>query len=190
MAPVPMAQCNECRSHEPALETMAEIRIARHFLPWPLALPGTRARVAAIVTAGLAAGAMALGAMTAISVAAYDESPWKLVRMMAAIVGGPALLEPSDAFAAGTVMLGLAVHFALSILYTAAIAGVLRDLPREAAPVAGLVFGALLYAANLHGFTALFDWFAELRTADTFVAHELFGLLAASLARELERRRH
>lgn len=179
MAIARMAQSNQCSSLE-RHHAMNALRIAQRF---PHSLQGlqVRWRVGSVVEAGLLAGGIALAAMVAISVAAYDESPWKLLRMMAAIVAGPGALAPADDFDAGIVAAGLAVHFALAVLYTAALRSVLRDVPREAAPLAGLAFGIALYAANLHGFTALFGWFEEMRTADTFVAHALFGLLAASL---------
>ena len=159
---------------------MNDLRLAQRL---PHSLQGLRLRwqVGGVVEAGLVAGAIALAAMIAISVAAYDESPWKLLRMMAAIVAGPAVLAPADEFDAGIVLAGLGVHFALAVLYMAALRSVLRDVPREAAPLAGMAFGIALYVANLHGFTALFGWFEEMRTPDTFVAHALFGLLAASL---------
>jgi hypothetical protein len=159
---------------------MNDLRIAQRL---PHSLQGLRLRwqVAGVVEAGLVAGGIALAAMIAVSVGAYDESPWKLLRMMAAIVAGPAVLEPADEFDAGIVLAGLGVHFALAVLYTAALRSVLRDVPRVAAPLAGMAFGITLYAANLYGFTALFGWFEEMRTPDTFVAHVLFGLLAASL---------
>jgi hypothetical protein len=163
---------------------MSYLRIAPRFPGWPRALPGMRTQAEAIAEAGLVAGGAVLFAMTAVAITAYDEPVWKLPRMMAAIVAGPAVLEPADEFDAGIVVLGLAVHFALALAYTAALAGVLRDFRRETAPLVGLAFGALLYVANLHGFTALFEWFEPMRTADTFVAHALFGLVAASLCSE------
>jgi hypothetical protein len=187
MAGLRSAQSNECTSAFHRIAAMAEIRIAQRLTASPPELQWTRWRLPGVLEAGLAAGGIALAAMSAVSVTAYDESPWKLPRMMAAIVAGPGVLEPADEFDAAIVALGLALHFALAVLYTTALASVLRDVRREAAPLAGMAFGMLLYVANLHGFTALFGWFEEMRTADTFVAHVLFGLLAASLCPERAR---
>jgi hypothetical protein len=36
-----------------------------------------------------------------------------------------------------------------------------------------------LYFTNFYGFTALFPWFAPLRTFDTLVVHALFGVAIA-----------
>jgi ABC-type transport system involved in cytochrome c biogenesis permease subunit len=118
----------------------------------------------------------------------YDESPWKLPRMIAALLSGPGVLADEDVF--GTpVMLGFAVHYTLSLLYALALAGVLAGLRREHAPIAGLLFGVALYSLNLHGFTQLFPWFAEMRTVDTFVAHAIFGVVAAGAYCEFSRPR-
>jgi hypothetical protein len=138
--------------------------------PWP----------AAVVGAAAIAGTASLLLMIAIGTLAYDESPWKLPRMMAALLRGPAALAPEDEFDAGLVALGFGMHYMLSLVYTLALAGLLHELPRESAPLAGLLFGLLLYAANLHGFTQWFPWFAPMRTPDTLVAHAVFGFLAAA----------
>ena len=141
--------------------------------------------VGAALLAGIVAGTVAIGLMQWISVVAYDESPWKLPRMMAALLRGPAVTA-DDAFAA-PVVVGFAVHYTLSLLYALALAGVLAGLRREHAPLVGLAFGILLYMANLHGFTALFPWFEELRTPDTLVAHGVFGVVAACAYCEFSR---
>ncbi|HET9652524.1 MAG TPA: hypothetical protein VFP36_10050 [Usitatibacter sp.] len=155
---------------------MVEIRIpfanrSRADFPAPSA--------AAAIGAGLIAGTVAFALMQSFAVLVYDESPWKLARMMAAIVRGPQALAPQDEFDAAIVALGLGTHYTLSLLYALALAGVLRELPRDMGPLIGLAFGVTLYLANLHGFTRLFPWFAELRTIDTLVAHAVFGLIAA-----------
>jgi hypothetical protein len=145
------------------------------------------AQCTAALAAGVLAGTAALALMQWLSTVAYDESPWKLPRMMGALVHGPAAL--GDEYATAPVALGFAVHYALSLLYAAALAAVLATLRREHAPAAGLAFGIVLYTVNLHGFTALFPWFAEMRTADTLVAHGVFGLVAACAWCELSRPR-
>jgi hypothetical protein len=144
------------------------------------------AHIASAAMAGLAAGTAAIVLMQWLSIVVYDESPWKLPRMMAAIVGGAGLLG-DDEFAAAPVALGFAVHYALSLVYALALAGVLATLRRRHACTVGLAFGIALYVVNLHGFTALFPWFAELRTPDTLVAHALFGLVAAGTYSALSR---
>lgn len=134
---------------------------------------------AAALQAGLFAGTAVLVVLQVLAVVAYDESPWKLVRMMAALARGPEALEPADEFDATLVATGLALHYALATLYALALACILTDTPRRHASVVGIAFGVALYFGNLHGFTALFPWFAEMRTVDTLVAFAFFGFLLA-----------
>ena len=140
----------------------------------------------AALLAGIVAGTAAIALMQWMSVVAYEESPWKLPRMMAALVQGPAVITSDDVFAAPAAI-GFGVHYVLSLLYALALAGVLAGLRREHAPFVGLAFGAALYAVNLHAFTAMFPWFEELRTPDTLVAHAVFGVVAACAYCEFSR---
>lgn len=141
----------------------------------------TRARpsAAAALQAGLFAGTAVLIVLEVLSVVGYDESPWKLLRMIAALARGPQALEPSDEFDAAVVATGLFLHYALALLYGLALACVLTDTPRRHANLLGVAFGVALYYGNLHGFTSIFPWFSEMRTVDTLVAYALFGFLLA-----------
>lgn len=133
---------------------------------------------AAAIGAGLIAGTIAFALMEAFAVLVYDEPAWKLVRMMAAIVRGPAALAPQDEGDAAIAAIGFGTHYALSLLYALALAGVMRGVPRDLGPIVGFCFGVALYFANLHGFTRIFPWFVEMRTVDTLVAHAVFGMMA------------
>ena len=138
-------------------------------------------RWSAAVASGLAAGTALLALLVALGVFLYDESPWKIPRMVAATLRGEAALQPEGAFDPVLVALGLVLHYALSVLYALALAGVVADFRRWFVPWAGLAFGIALYFVNFHGFTALFSWFTEMRTVDTLLAHALFGVLLARI---------
>jgi hypothetical protein len=138
-----------------------------------------RPSAAAALQAALFAGTVVLMAITFIGIVAYDESPWKFLRMVAAMARGPGALQPDDEFDFAIVAVGLTLFYALSMLYGLAIACLLTDAPRRHATVIGIAFGLTLYTANLHGFTALFPWFAENRTIDFVIAHALYGFLIA-----------
>jgi hypothetical protein len=144
-----------------------------------------RVHISAASIAGMVAASVTLGAMLMLAVLVYDESPWKLLRMMAAVVLGPDALEPDDDFSLAVVATGAMVHFALALLYSLAICGLVKDLPDAAAPWIGVAFGVGLYFANLYGFTHLFPWFAPMRTPDTLAAHAVFGIVAATTYRAL-----
>jgi hypothetical protein len=150
----------------PALEPAMAARRSRPPLSWR-----------AIAASTFFAGSVMLLVLGLLSITVYEEPAFKILAMIAATVHGPALVERIGDFDVALLFTAFTVHFALAFLYATALACLLRDLPAWSGPWAGMAFGALLYYANLHGFTLAFGWFAELRTADTFVAHVLFGLL-------------
>lgn len=141
--------------------------------------------LSAATISGMVAGTLSLIAMLILSTSVYDESAWKLPRMMAAVLAGPRALEPEDEFSFTLVALGILVHFALALLYCLALATLVKDMPEAAAPWIGMMFGVGLYFANLYGFTQLFAWFASMRTLDTLAAHVVFGIVAATAYRQL-----
>ena len=130
----------------------------------------------AALKAGLAAGAVALLLLQFIGVVIYDESPWKLMRMVAAMARGPEALEPDDEFDAAIAGIGALLFFALSMLYALALSPFAAEWPRRLAPAFGMACGAALYYVNFHVFTAVFPWFASYRTVDTFLVHVIFAL--------------
>jgi hypothetical protein len=169
---------------------MVEARLSHRLDSRGTRRAGARVDAIAAVGAGLFAGSLVLLLLLFLAAAIYDESAWKLVRMMAAVVRGPSALTPESLYDGTLAAIGLGVHYALSILYALALAGLIADFRRAAAPWIGLAFGVALYFANLHGFTRLFPWFAELRTFDTLLAHAFFGLVLARAYRELAAARH
>jgi hypothetical protein len=113
---------------------------------------------------------------------------WRDARLAAAIVLGPAVLNPPATFDAEVVLVATLVHFALSIVYAVALAAMIARLGIVSSLIAGPAFGAALYAINLYGFTALFPWFAVARGGITLAAHVAFGLSASAVYCFLQRR--
>jgi hypothetical protein len=147
-----------------------------------------RPQPVAALQAGLVAGAAALFLLQFLGIVIYDESPWKLMRMIAAMARGPGVLEPDDEFNAAIVATGLALFFALSMLYALALSPFAAEWPRRLAPAFGIACGAALYYVNFYGFTAMFPWFASFRTVDTFLVHVVFGLALVRGYRAFRRR--
>jgi hypothetical protein len=56
-----------------------------------------------------------------------------------------------------------------------------------AAMLAGAVFGLLLYLLNFYIISALFPWFADMRSWATLIAHLIFGMAASLMYMKLER---
>jgi hypothetical protein len=179
------AQCTEAVFL--ARATMASLHLRRRFVP---TVPASRAGhpgldASAAIISALVAGSVVLIAWMACSMAIYDESPWKLPRMMAAMATGPGALSPDDELDLTLVATGLVLHFVLALSFGAVLALLLRPLPDGAVAAAGAIFGVALYALDLHGMAPFFPWFAPLRTLDTLAAHVLFGLVAATAYRDL-----
>jgi len=162
---------------------MLEVNVAPRTVAARAARPARRAlgfpSASAAIAAGLVAGAVALLLLEFLAISIYDESPWKIFRMMAAMVRGREALDPSDEFDAGLVAIGLALHFAFAMLYSLALACLIADVPRAYAGLAGALFGIALYYANFYGFATLFPWFTSHRTVDTLLVHAVFGALVA-----------
>ena len=161
---------------------MLEVNIHQRTLrrrPGSHSLPLRRVNASAALAAGLLAGAVTLALMQVFAVTVYDEPFWRIFRMVAAMVRGPAALEPDDEFDAGIVAIGAMLHLALSLLYALALSCLVADTPRRYATVMGLAFGLALYYANFYGFTLLFPWFAPHRTFDTLIVHAIFGAIVA-----------
>jgi hypothetical protein len=145
----------------------------------PHRLPRRRINAFAVLCAGLLASAVTLTLMQVFAVAVYDEPFWGIFRMVAAMVRGPAVLEPDDEFDAGIVAIGATLYLALSLLYALALSCLVANTPRRYAIVVGLAFGLALYYANFYGFTLIFPWFVPHRTVDTLIVHAIFGVIVA-----------
>lgn len=143
-----------------------------HRLPdWPVA-----------AVAGLVAGAVLMLLDLLWSAFVIGESPWRTSHLIAAIVLGPDALA-SSAFGVGVVGAALATHYALGIVFGLALAFVVAGFHWDEQPtvmlIAGALFGVALYVLDFHVMTQFFPWFAELRGWPTFVAHLVFGVVAA-----------
>jgi hypothetical protein len=114
-----------------------------------------------------------------------DEAPATLLfrdaRLAAAILMGAAVLPPPATFDPLVMLVATFVHFALSLAYSALLGWMLcrTGLRGMAALAAGAAYGAVLFAVNMYGFTAVFPWFVSTRDWITLAAHVIFGLSLA-----------
>jgi len=138
--------------------------------------------VRATVLAGLVAAIASTLAQLALWAVFTDALPgilWRDSRLAAAIVMGARALE-SAGFDLAIAGIATVVHFALSIAYALILAPLVgRRIRLTVAAAIGAMFGAALYAVNMHGFTAIYPWFAATRDPITFAAHVAFGASAA-----------
>jgi|SRR5437667_3631273 len=134
-----------------------------------------RAAVWASVIAGLAFTLLDIGLAWAVR----GVSPWMPLRMIGAIVLGPAALSPPDAFDAEVVLVALLLHFMLSIAYGTFLAFLIPAIDSLWTIIVGGVYGLALYYLNFYGFNAFSPWFAEQRDWVSVASHFAFGAVAA-----------
>lgn len=136
------------------------------------------------VKAGLLAGLVFMTVEMLLVWLAMGMSPFAPPHMIAAIAMGPEVLPgPANPPGSnlGVLMVGMAVHFALSVVLAFVfkyIASALR-LHGPMLLLAGVVFGLIVYGVHFYGLTALFPWFAMARNWVSVLAHAIFGLVLA-----------
>jgi hypothetical protein len=162
----------------------------RHFGEWH----GRRPDWIAAAVAGFLAGAVLMvleGAWSLwLGAAVGQGDPWLTSRMLAAMVLGSGVLEHTG-FSLGVVMLALAIHYLLGVLFGLGLAALITEFHGEGKPgtmeTIGALFGTLLYLFNFHVMSWAFPWFVQMRGWSTFMAHLIFGISAALLYWKLGR---
>ena len=134
-----------------------------------------RAALAASLSGGLIFALLHLGLMWAV----HGASPWAPVRMIAALVLGPAVLLPPDTPGVAVVLAAILVHGMLSIVYGMLLALLLPAVDTTWSIVIGGFYGLALYYINFYGFSAFSPWFMEERDAVSMVSHFAFGAVVA-----------
>jgi len=146
-------------------------------------------RAAAI--SGCVAGAVFL-ALELLAIWFAGQSPWGAPRMIAAIAVGRGVLAQPATFDLGIVLVALAVHFVLSVIFTFILAVIIApfnfDSSLGMASLAGAVFGGMVYLVNFYGMSDVFPWIVDARSWVSFVSHIVFGVVAADTYLRLERK--
>ena len=153
-------------------------------------LTGPRRKLAAIVVAAIVAGSVSTLVQLMLWWAFTDA--WLALlardaRLAAALVLGPEALAAPETFDAVVLLAATVVHGVLSLAYAALLAVLVDGRSLTAAFALGAAFGLALYVVNLHGFTALFPWFAPARGWITVAAHLVFGVGGAFAYRAITR---
>lgn len=145
----------------------------------------------AAIYAGIAAGIVVTMVQIILWWAFWHALPGMLfrdARLAAAIVLGNRVLPPQAQFDWQVMLVASVIHFALSIIYSVILAAFIASYDLLFATFAGALYGLVLFVVNMYGFTMIFPWFAEARDWITFVAHPLFGAVAAGLYKILSMR--
>ena len=142
-----------------------------------MAVVAVRFQAGAIVAAGFIAGTVfAFYEMIAASLLQRPAAALMPLRMIAAILLGPAALDPSYSITAAA-LVGVLLHFALSIDFALMFAATVSRQSSDALLAwQGIVFGAVLWAFNFYVIAPLagWVWFPRSHAAVQLIAHTLF----------------
>lgn len=142
------------------------------------------------VVSGFVAGAVLMVLELLWSTLVNDGNPWQTAHMVAAIVMGQDVLQPTD-FSLPVVLVALITHYVLGIAFGLILAGIIvpyhfdSDMPTVL--MTGAVFGLVLYVVNFYGMARIFEWFIAMRGPETCAAHVIFGMVAAATYLKLEK---
>lgn len=133
------------------------------------------AALSASVIAGLVFAALDVG----LGWALRGMSPWTSLRMIGAIVLGPAVLSPPDEFDLAVALVAIFAHLALSIVYGTLLALLMPAVDIAWGILLGGFYGLALYYVNFYGFNAFSPWFAQQRDWVSIASHFVFGVVLA-----------
>lgn len=141
----------------------------------------------AAIWAGLIAGTISLLALLIGFPAVTGGPPWVVLRWIAALLLGKGVLPPPTTFDAGSAVVALIIHLALSVVYAVILAFIIHRWGLLVGIIGGALFGLAIYAINFFTFTNFFDWFTPARTWAFAAVHILFGAVAGGVYELLER---
>lgn len=134
----------------------------------------------AVLIAGLAAGTAHLITNLVLMPLVLNVDPALTLRYVASLVLGPGVLTQTDnAVLIGIV--GLIVHYALSIVFTLVVAIVVHRWGLLVGIIGGAILGLALYGINLYTMTVFFTWFFALHSTVLMLSHIFFGAVAGGV---------
>jgi len=156
-------------------DAMAQLHRRNHARSPFYAPFSARAAVSASVIAGLVFAMLDVG----LGWALRGISPWTPLRMIGAIVLGPAALSPPDTFDLAVALVAIFTHLMLSIIYGTLLALLMPAVDFAWGILLGGFYGLALYYINFYGFNAFSPWFAQPRDWVSIASHFVFGAVLA-----------
>ncbi|WP_151636144.1 hypothetical protein [Noviherbaspirillum aerium] len=143
----------------------------------------------AAIVSGIVAGAVLMVLELLWSTTTIGNSVWQISHKIAAITMGSGVAD-GTAFSVPVIGVALMTHYVLGALFAAVLALIIETMHIADSPgaalFAGALFGLLLYVFNFYVMSAMFPWFAELRSWAAVMGHLLFGMIAAGIYLRLE----
>jgi hypothetical protein len=140
----------------------------------------------AAIWAGLIAGLIFLSLNLFFVPLIIGSNGWVIVRYTASVLLGQSILPPPATFDALALIVGLLVHFAISIGAALLIALVIHRGGLLMGIVAGTLLGLAIYLINYYTLTLIFPWFFALNHPIFALIHAIFGALVGGIYEALE----
>lgn len=132
----------------------------------------------AIPIAGLVAGTVFLLVNLVLMPAIFQINGLLVVRYIASLVLGSSVIDGTDA---GTLIVGLIIHYILSIVFALVIAIVIHRWGLVVGIIGGALLGLAFYGINLYTMTVFFPWFFAINNVLLIASHVLFGAVAGGI---------
>ncbi|MDX1994010.1 MAG: hypothetical protein SF029_16615 [bacterium] len=132
----------------------------------------------AVLIAGLVAGTVFLLALLLLLPALEEVQGTLVLRYIGSLLLGPDSLTQTDATG---LIVGVVVHYALSVLFTLIIAIVVHRWGLLVGVIGGAILGLAFYLFNLYTLTAVFEWFFAINSTPLLISHVLFGAVAGGV---------
>ena len=140
----------------------------------------------ASIWAGLLAGSVFLLLNVLVTPLAMGGNGWVMVRLIASIPLGQAVLAPPASFDLYALIAAFVTHYVLSIVFSMLLAYIIHRGGMLTGILGGAAFGLCLYYINFYTLTWLFPWFFAMRGWPFLLTHILFGAVAGGIYEGLE----
>lgn len=137
----------------------------------------------AVPVAALAAGTVHILTTLALTPLILEVDPPLILRYMGALLLGPDVLTESGIAAP---VVGLLVHYGLSLVFTAIIAMVVHRWGLLIGLLFGAILGLCVYVFNFYTMTLVFDWFFAINSTVFVISHIAFGAVAGGVYEVLD----
>lgn len=137
----------------------------------------------AILPAGIIAGTVFLATNLIFTPLILQIDASIVLRYFASLLMGQGVLTDGGAV---VWIVGLLVHYALSIFFTFVIAIVVHRWGLAVGIVGGAILGLAFYGINLYALTVVFTWFFAINSVLFLISHVLFGAVAGGVYEMLD----
>lgn len=138
----------------------------------------------AIPLAGLVGGTVYLLLFLVLSPLLLGIDDSVILYYFASLVMGTDVLVEQTAW---VLIIGIAVHYTLSVLFAFVIAIVVHRWGLLVGIVGGAILGASLYGINLYTMTLAFPWFYAINGTLLLIAHVLYGAVVGGVYESLDK---